>query len=317
MRTTIAVPAQAPACTGRRLTARRAAPQVSRRLVSARAVEAAGAEVPPLSDEVAAKLAELGIDFERSGLKYLPNEARVGADDARFGPPAGCLISPPARPGNRACLAALWVPALTRSACRTVGRLPSLSLGFLPLQMRALDRKSAKFEKTKNEKCGSHMWEDVTQLAQLIRCAPPPARHCFPPSPADTRLPRLLVESSSLPLCTFSVLSRKWPFPQGSPVHQPPRSPSPPSPPPTQRGQDQLARPGPGRRRRAPQVGGAVPPPQAHTGPFHDAPQGVKGGGGGVRCVSGGRVCVCVCVCVCFLLGVGTRKLVGKSACCE
>jgi hypothetical protein len=132
-------------------------------------VEAAGAEVPPLSDEVAAKLAELGIDFERSGLKYLPNEARVGADDARFGPPAGCLISPPARPGNRACLAALWVPALTRSACRTVGRLPSLSLGFLPLQMRALDRKSAKFEKTKNEKCGSHMWEDVTQLAQLIR----------------------------------------------------------------------------------------------------------------------------------------------------
>lgn len=36
-------------------------------------------------------------------------------------------------------------------------------------QMRALDRKSVKFEKTKNEKCGSHMWEDVAELAQLIR----------------------------------------------------------------------------------------------------------------------------------------------------
>lgn len=35
--------------------------------------------------------------------------------------------------------------------------------------MRAMDRKSVKFEKTKNEKCGSHMWEDVSELAQLIR----------------------------------------------------------------------------------------------------------------------------------------------------
>ncbi|KAL4420573.1 hypothetical protein ABPG75_010229 [Micractinium tetrahymenae] len=82
-----------------------------RRAVARRAVDALGAEVPPLSDEVAAKLAELNIDFEKSGLKYLPNEARL----------------------------------------------------------RALDRKSTKFEKTKNEKCGSHMWSDVTELAALIR----------------------------------------------------------------------------------------------------------------------------------------------------
>lgn len=40
-----------------------------------------------------------------------------------------------------------------------------------PTQMRAMDRKSVKFEKTKNEKCGSHMWSDVSELAQLIRCA--------------------------------------------------------------------------------------------------------------------------------------------------
>ncbi|PRW21087.1 ferredoxin--nitrite reductase [Chlorella sorokiniana] len=84
---------------------------VPRRSVARRAVEAPGAEVPPLSEEVAAKLAELGIDFDRSGLKYLSNDAR----------------------------------------------------------MRALDRKSTKFEKTKNEKCGSHMWSDVTELAALIR----------------------------------------------------------------------------------------------------------------------------------------------------
>lgn len=36
-------------------------------------------------------------------------------------------------------------------------------------QLRALDKKSTKFEKTKNEKCGSHMWSDVTELAALIR----------------------------------------------------------------------------------------------------------------------------------------------------
>lgn len=60
---------------------------------------------------MAARLAELNIDFEKSGLKYLTNEARL----------------------------------------------------------RALDKKSTKFEKTKNEKCGSHMWSDVTELAALIR----------------------------------------------------------------------------------------------------------------------------------------------------
>lgn len=50
---------------------------VPRRAVARRAVHAPGAEVPPLSDEVAARLAELNIDFEKSGLKYLTNEARV------------------------------------------------------------------------------------------------------------------------------------------------------------------------------------------------------------------------------------------------
>lgn len=57
-------------------------------------------------------------------------------------------------------------------ACRPLHLAPSAahSLGAtLPLQLRALDRKSTKFEKTKNEKCGSHMWSDVTELAALIR----------------------------------------------------------------------------------------------------------------------------------------------------
>jgi hypothetical protein len=36
------------------------------------------AEPEPLSDEVKALLKEQEIDFETSGLKYLPNEARVG-----------------------------------------------------------------------------------------------------------------------------------------------------------------------------------------------------------------------------------------------
>lgn len=88
MRATIVTPAQAPASVGCRPQARPAAVQAPRRRVSMRAVEAPGAEVPPLSDEVAAKLAELGIDFERSGLKYLPNEARVGAGSARSEPPS-------------------------------------------------------------------------------------------------------------------------------------------------------------------------------------------------------------------------------------
>lgn len=58
-------------------TAAPARAPVPGRAVSRRAVDAPGATVPPLSDEVAAKLAELNIDFEKSGLKYLPNEARV------------------------------------------------------------------------------------------------------------------------------------------------------------------------------------------------------------------------------------------------
>jgi hypothetical protein len=35
-------------------------------------------DVPPVSEEVAAKMAELGYDLETSGLKYLSNDARVG-----------------------------------------------------------------------------------------------------------------------------------------------------------------------------------------------------------------------------------------------
>lgn len=132
-----------------------------------RALHAPGAEVPPLSDEVAAKLAELNIDFEKSGLKYLPNEARVrppGAADATVG-----LLA------HRPSLPASWQNSLCRTPC---GHLPTRqeALSSAPLpplipQLRALDRKSAKFEKTKNEKCGSHMWNDVTELAALIRWA--------------------------------------------------------------------------------------------------------------------------------------------------
>ncbi|EFN52613.1 hypothetical protein CHLNCDRAFT_26644 [Chlorella variabilis] len=110
----VVAPTQTPGCAGRlhrRADAVGAVPSRRRTAVVLRAVEAPGVEVPPLSEEVAARIEELGLDFERSGLKYLPNEAR----------------------------------------------------------MRAMDRKSVKFEKTKNEKCGSHMWEDVSELAQLIR----------------------------------------------------------------------------------------------------------------------------------------------------
>ncbi len=32
-----------------------------------------------------------------------------------------------------------------------------------------MDKKATKFEKTKNEKCGSRIWTEVTDLAQLIR----------------------------------------------------------------------------------------------------------------------------------------------------
>lgn len=66
-----------------------------RRSVARRAVEAPGAEVPPLSEEVAAKLAELGIDFERSGLKYLSNDARVSREPGPGG--AGCSAAAPPR----------------------------------------------------------------------------------------------------------------------------------------------------------------------------------------------------------------------------
>ncbi|GAB4819719.1 hypothetical protein N2152v2_006765 [Parachlorella kessleri] len=57
-------------------------------------------------------MAELGLDLETSGLKYLSNDARL----------------------------------------------------------RALDKKAAKpFERIKNEKCGSKMWTEVSELAQLVR----------------------------------------------------------------------------------------------------------------------------------------------------
>jgi hypothetical protein len=55
------------------------APLPRRTLIVRHAVEAPGVEVPPLSDDVKAKIAEQGLDFERSGLKYLSNDARVGA----------------------------------------------------------------------------------------------------------------------------------------------------------------------------------------------------------------------------------------------
>lgn len=110
MRAAVATTPQVAARTGR-VPARSITVSPQRRLVTVRAVEAPGYESPPLSEEVAAKIEELGLDFERSGLKYLSNDAR----------------------------------------------------------MRAMDRKSVKFEKTKNEKCGSHMWSDVSELAQLIR----------------------------------------------------------------------------------------------------------------------------------------------------
>jgi ferredoxin-nitrite reductase len=76
MRAAVATTPQAAARTGR-VPARSITVSPQRRLVTVRAVEAPGYESPPLSEEVAAKIEELGLDFERSGLKYLSNDARV------------------------------------------------------------------------------------------------------------------------------------------------------------------------------------------------------------------------------------------------
>jgi hypothetical protein len=179
MRSTAITAHATTACTAPARTAAAPArqPAAPRRQVVRRAIEAPGAvEVPPVSDEVAAKMAELNIDFERSGLKYLPNEARVSQPASR--PP----LRPPAASGPLRCRAAgataraLVPPALCFPTSTPLPPPHTFTfLLFLPtclpctLQMRALDRKSTKFEKTKNEKCGSHMWSDVTELAQLIR----------------------------------------------------------------------------------------------------------------------------------------------------
>lgn len=91
------------------------------------------------------------------------------------------------------------------------------------------------------------MWGDVTELAQLIRCGARAGggsggRAAGRPPPLSSAFVRF-TRNPRLPL----------------------------SP---QRGQDELGGAGPGRRGRAAQVGGPVPPPQAHPRPLHDAPQG-------------------------------------------
>lgn len=159
MRATTVAPAAPAGARTAALVARR--PAALRVLVCrAAAAEAPGAsaDVPPLSEEVAARIAELGIDFERSGLRYLPNEARV-----RSGAVASCRAT--------ACWGARGparLPTCARRPAPTNRPAPLLRPPRAP-QMRAMDRKSVKFEKTKYEKCGSHMWTDVTELAQLIR----------------------------------------------------------------------------------------------------------------------------------------------------
>ncbi len=123
--------------------------------------------MPPLSEDVAARIEELGLDFERSGLKYLPNETRVRSTLLHVLPLSLASFCPlPYFAQHR-------IAKGQNLACRKTLVLFLLS-GFIhcPLprpQMRAMDRKAVKFEKTKNEKCGSHMWEDVSELAQLIR----------------------------------------------------------------------------------------------------------------------------------------------------
>ena len=46
---------------------------------------------------------------------------------------------------------------------------PSPTHPALFTQLRALDKKANKFEKIKNEKCGSVVWSEVSELAALIR----------------------------------------------------------------------------------------------------------------------------------------------------
>ena len=63
---------------------------------------------PPLSEEVAAKVAELGIDMDASGLKYLPNDTRVSSLHGEALPSphqtslcSPSLPSPPRQPSQR------------------------------------------------------------------------------------------------------------------------------------------------------------------------------------------------------------------------
>jgi hypothetical protein len=55
-------------------------------------------------------------------------------------------------------------------ACLTGAPNPLILCCLLPVQMRAMDKKAAKpFERIKNEKCGSKVWTEVGELAELIR----------------------------------------------------------------------------------------------------------------------------------------------------
>jgi ferredoxin-nitrite reductase len=90
---------------------RRAGPPPPRVAAPPAPETAADPHVPPLSPEVAAAVAEAGVDFSVSALRWLPDAARA----------------------------------------------------------RALAKKANKFEKVKNARCGSLVWQEVEEVAALIR----------------------------------------------------------------------------------------------------------------------------------------------------
>lgn len=144
---------------GRALSVRVAAPERS-------GVPQAAAVVPP-SEEVAAKMAELGLDLESSGLKHLPNEARVSGRRCGAG---GGRRSCKGAGSARALHACGQQPAAVLCTVLLHPTFPNPPITHNLLQLRAMDKSATKFEKIKNEKCGSHIWSEVTELAQLIRC---------------------------------------------------------------------------------------------------------------------------------------------------
>jgi hypothetical protein len=227
MRSTAITAQAAPACTAPARAASAARqPAVPRRQVARRAIEAPGAvEVPPVSDEVAAKMAELNIDFERSGLKYLPNEARVSQPASprclRTYRPAGPTCCRAAGATARALASpALPCPAHPQPSPHSHPPRPLLSTCLPPCSFApwTASPQSLRRPRTKSAgpTCGatSPSWRSSSGELQLAPAGLLPA-HCFalpwlcsPSLPLFTPIP-----ASSLALHTQTPLLLPLPLP--------------------------------------------------------------------------------------------------------